>query len=157
MIGILVPLAECIIRFTGMRFEAVRRSLDRRPGPARQLWQPVSAMAVETRLWVSVRRVWPWCLKSSAHVDSETSMCGWGGDFLWVQRWDVGSQVRWCRVPSTIVLTCSNMALSCSTDCQHIWAVWFCRPQDEHMVPYAGKWMHLWAVRSCSPWPWRPQ
>ena len=55
MIGMLVPLAECIIRFTGMRSEAVRRSLDR-PGPARQLWQPVSAMAVVTRLWVSVRR-----------------------------------------------------------------------------------------------------
>ena len=51
MIGMLVPLAECIIRFTGMRSEAVRRSLDRRPGPARQ---PVSAMAVVTRLWVSV-------------------------------------------------------------------------------------------------------
>ena len=76
-----------------MRSEAVRRSLDRRTGPARQLWQPVSAMAVVTRLWVSVRRVWPWCLKSSASADSETSMCGWGGDFLWVQSWDVGSQV----------------------------------------------------------------
>ena len=93
MIGMLVPLAECIIRFTGMRSEAVRRSLDRRPGPARQLWQPVSGMAVVTRLWVSVRRVWPWCLKSSVSADSETSMCGWGGDFLWVQSWDVGSQV----------------------------------------------------------------
>lgn len=104
-----------------------------------------------------MRRVWPWCLKSSASADSETSTCGWGGDFLWVQSWDVESQVWWWRVPSTIVSTCSNMALSCSTGCQHIWAVWFCRPQDEHVVPNAGQWMRLWAVRSCSPWPWRPQ
>ncbi len=25
------------------------------------------------------------------------------------------------------------------------------------MVPKAGQWMRLWAVRSCSPWPWSPQ
>ena len=25
------------------------------------------------------------------------------------------------------------------------------------MVPKAGQWMRLWAVRSYSPWPWRPQ
>ena len=122
-IGRLVPLAECIIRLTGMRSEAVSRSLERRLGPARQLWQPVSAIAVVARLCVSVRKVWPWCLKSSTHADMVTSMWGWGGDFLWVQSWEAGSQVWWWRVPSTIVSTCSYMALSCSTDCQHIWAV----------------------------------
>ena len=39
MIGMLVPLAECIVRFTGMRSVAVSRRLARRLGPARQLWQ----------------------------------------------------------------------------------------------------------------------
>ena len=68
-------------------------------------------------------KVWPWCLKSSTRADMVTSRWGWGGDFLWVQSWEAGSQVWWWRVPSTIVSTCSYMALSCSTDCQHIWAV----------------------------------
>lgn len=53
MIGRLVPLAECIIRFTGMRSVAVSCRLARRVGPARQLWHPVSAMAVVARICVS--------------------------------------------------------------------------------------------------------
>ena len=88
MIGRLVPLAECITRFTGIRSAADRRRPDRRLGPARQLWQPVSAMAVVARLWVSVRRVWPWYLKSSARAEIETSMFGCGGDLFRLQRWD---------------------------------------------------------------------
>ena len=52
----LEPLAECIIRSTGMRSEAVSRSLERRLGPERQLWQPVSAIAVVARLCVSMRK-----------------------------------------------------------------------------------------------------
>ena len=157
MIGRLVPLAECITRFTGIRSAADRRRPDRRLGPARQLWQPVSAMAVVARSWVSVRRVWPWYLKSSARAEIETSMFGCGGDLFWLQRWDCGSQVWWWRAPSVMVSICSNTALSCSMDCQHIRAVWFCLPHDEQVVPKAGQCIRRWAVRSCSPCPWRPQ
>ena len=77
-----VPLAECITRLTGMRSEAVSRSPERRLGPARQLWQPVSTIAVVARSCVSMRRVWPWCLKSSDRADIVTLRWGWGGDFL---------------------------------------------------------------------------
>ncbi len=69
MIGRLVPLAECIMRFTGMRSVAVSCRLARRVGPARQLWHPVSAMAVVARLCVSSRKVCPCLRKSSALAD----------------------------------------------------------------------------------------
>ena len=44
----LIPslFAERILVFTGMRLEDVRPSLERRLAPAKQLWHPVSAMAV---------------------------------------------------------------------------------------------------------------
>ena len=71
-IGMLVPLAECIIRLAGMRSEAVSRSLERRLGPARQLWQPVSAIAVVARLWYadSLRNV-PAVTKSPTRAKNE--------------------------------------------------------------------------------------
>lgn len=50
MIGRLVLLAECINRLTGIRSVDDRWRSERRLGPARQLRQPVSAMAVVARL-----------------------------------------------------------------------------------------------------------
>ena len=44
----LIPslFAERILVLTGMRLEEVKPSLERRPTPAKQLWHPVSAIAV---------------------------------------------------------------------------------------------------------------
>ena len=58
-IGRLFPLAECITKLTGMRSEVVSRSPDRSLGPARQLWQPVSAIASVASACVSSRSVCP--------------------------------------------------------------------------------------------------
>ena len=66
MMGRLLPLAECINKLTGIRSVDDRCRSERRLGPARQLWQPVSAMAVVARLRVSAERVCPWHRKSSA-------------------------------------------------------------------------------------------
>lgn len=57
--GRFVPEADRIWRFTGMRSSGDRWSWFIRVGPARQLWHPVSAMAVVCRLWVSRGRVCP--------------------------------------------------------------------------------------------------
>ena len=91
MIGRFVPLAECIMRLTGIRSVADRWRPDRRVGPARQLWQPVSAMAVVAKFWVSVRSVCQWHRKSSARAEIQTSRLGCGGDLLWLHSWDCGS------------------------------------------------------------------
>ena len=93
MIGRLVPLAECINRLTGIRSVDDRWRSERRLGPARQLWQPVSAMAVVARLRVSAGRVCPWHWKSSACAEIQTSRLGWGGDRFWRHRWECVSQV----------------------------------------------------------------
>ena len=55
--GRLLPLADLMSRLTGMRSFFLRRRFIIRVGPARQLWHPVSAMAVVARWCVSWGRV----------------------------------------------------------------------------------------------------
>lgn len=108
MIGRLVPLAECINRLTGIRSVDDRWRSERRLGPVRQLWQPMSAMAVVARLRVSSGRVCPWHRKSSACAEIQTLRLGWGGDrFLAPSlgvcpRFDGGVSPRtWCPAVQT--------------------------------------------------------
>ena len=62
--------------------------LARRMGPARQLWHPVSAIAVVVRSYVSSRKVYPCLRKSSALADNmETFRFGCDG----LHDWDVWS------------------------------------------------------------------
>lgn len=158
MMGIALPLAEFMARLAGTRswFRRLRPLMSR--GPARQLWQPVSARAVVAKLCRSSLRVCPCTRKSSLWVETFTSMFGWGGERRWVH-WLVVESHDWCgRVPSDMVWMSSEMALSCSASLsQHMWAKWFGRLHEEHVEPKAGHCVLLMAVRSRSPWPWRPQ
>ena len=157
MMGMGLPLAELMVREAGMRSCALRSRLRIRVGPAKQLWQPVSARARVAIFRRSLLRVCLWVWKSARWVETTTSRVGWGGERRCAQVWDVWSQV-WCgRVPSVMSLTTSWMAFSCSAVCQHIRDMWLGRPQDWHVLPNAGHWVLLMAVLALVPWPWRPQ
>ena len=140
-----------------MRSCALRSRPCMRVGPAKQLWQPVSARARVAMFRRSILSVCPWVWKSVRWVETTTLRVGWGGERRCAQVLDVWSQV-WCgRVPSVMSLTTSWMALSCSVVCEHICDVWLGRPQDLHVLPNAGHWVLLMAVLALVPWPWRPQ
>ena len=73
-IGRSSPLAECMMRFTGMRSASVKCNLARSCGPARQLWHPVSAMASTVRAWVSCVSVLPEVFPAGCDGDFEMGL-----------------------------------------------------------------------------------
>ena len=100
--GRLFPLADFIVRLTGMRSFGPRCNLDMRSGPARQLWQPVSASAVVGMCLDSRGRVWPWFLKSSAWEETRIMIMGCEGECFCIQDEVSLCHVWWGRVPSDI-------------------------------------------------------
>ena len=139
--GRLFPLADFIVRLTGMRSFGTRCSLDMRSVPARQLWQPVSAIAVVGMCLDSRGRVWPWVLKSSAWEETRMAITGCEGERCCTQDEVSLCHVWWGRVPSDIPWASSERADSCSVRCQHTEAVWCCLPHDVQVLPKAGQWI----------------
>ena len=149
MIGMLVPLAEYIVRFTGMRSVAVSCRLARRVGPVRQLWP-----------WRWSRDCMSLRVRCVRVYGSPPLLLIWRHSGSVVGGIDVGSMTGMFGPmfgDADIVSTCSNTALSCSMLCQHMWAEWFGFPHVEQVVPKAGQCSLLWAVLSCSPCPVVPQ